>query len=55
MPTTADYIRILPEIVLSVWGMIVMFVEAILPAGRSRKGLGLFAALGVLVALVATD
>jgi hypothetical protein len=26
-PTVADYIRVLPEIVLSVWGMIVMFVE----------------------------
>jgi NADH-quinone oxidoreductase subunit N len=55
MPTAADYIRILPEIVLTVWGMIVMFVEAILPAGRSRKGLGIFAAFGVLVALAATD
>jgi NADH-quinone oxidoreductase subunit N len=55
MPTSADYIRILPEIVLTVWGMAVMFIEAILPAGRSRKGLGIFAALGVLVALVATD
>jgi len=55
MPTAADYIRILPEIVLTVWGMIVMFIEALLPAGRSRKGLGIFAALGVLVALAATD
>jgi NADH-quinone oxidoreductase subunit N len=55
MPTTADYIRILPEIVLTVWGMAVMFIEAILPAGRSRKGLGIFAAFGVLVALAATD
>jgi NADH-quinone oxidoreductase subunit N len=55
MPTAADYIRILPEIVLSVWGILVMFIEALLPAGRSRKGLGLFAAFGVLVALAATD
>jgi NADH-quinone oxidoreductase subunit N len=54
MPTAADYIRILPEIVLSVWGMIVMFIEALLPAGRSRKGLGIFAALGALAALAAT-
>ncbi len=55
MPTAADYIRILPEIVLTVWGVLVMFIEAMLPAGRSRKGLGIFAALGVLVALAATD
>jgi NADH-quinone oxidoreductase subunit N len=54
MPTAADYIRILPEIVLSVWGMIVMFVEPILPEGRSRKGLGIFSAFGVLTAIAAT-
>jgi NADH-quinone oxidoreductase subunit N len=54
MPTATDYIRILPEIVLSVWGMIVMFVEPLLPAGRSRKGLGLFAAVGALAAIAAT-
>jgi NADH-quinone oxidoreductase subunit N len=53
-PTAADYVRILPEIVLSVWGMIVMFVEPILPAGRSRKGLGIFSALGAVMAIAAT-
>jgi NADH-quinone oxidoreductase subunit N len=53
-PTAADYVRILPEIVLSVWGMIVMFVEPILPAGRSRKGLGVFSVFGVLAAIAAT-
>jgi len=54
MPTVADYIRILPEIVLSVWGIIVMFVEPILPEGRSRKGLGIFSAFGALAAIAAT-
>jgi NADH-quinone oxidoreductase subunit N len=54
MPTAADYIRILPEIVLSVWGMIVMFTEPFLPEGRSRKGLGVFAAVGVVIAIAAT-
>ncbi len=53
-PSAADYVRILPEIVLSVWGMIVMFVEPLLPAGRSRKGLGVFAAFGALAAIAAT-
>ncbi len=53
-PTAADYIRILPEIVLTVWGMIVMFVEACIPPGRSRKPLGIFAAVGVLAAIAAT-
>ncbi len=54
MPTATDYIRILPEIVLSVWGMIIMFVEPLLPEGRSRKGLGIFAAFGALAAIAAT-
>jgi len=53
-PSTADYVRILPEIVLSVWGMIVMFIEPLLPEGRSRKGLGVFAAFGALAAIAAT-
>jgi NADH-quinone oxidoreductase subunit N len=54
MPTATDYIRILPEIVLSVWGIIVMFVEPLLPPGRSRKGLGVFAAFGAMAAIAAT-
>jgi NADH-quinone oxidoreductase subunit N len=53
-PTAADYVRVLPEIVLSVWGMIVMFIEPLLPEGRSRKGLGIFAAFGALAAIAAT-
>ena len=53
-PSSADYIRVLPEIVLSIWGMIIMFVEPMLPEGRSRKGLGIFGAFGVLVAIAAT-
>ncbi len=55
IPTTADYVRILPELVLSIFGVLVMFIESLLPAGGSRKGLGLFSAAGVLVALAATD
>lgn len=54
MPTAADYVRILPEIVLSVWGLIVMFIEPLLPAGHSRKGLGVFSAFGALAAIAAT-
>jgi len=53
-PSSADYVRILPEIVLTVWGMIVMFIEPILAPRTSRKGLGVFAALGAVAALAAT-
>ncbi|PSH04402.1 MAG: NADH-quinone oxidoreductase subunit N [Acidobacteria bacterium] len=54
MPTATDYIRILPEIVLSVWGMAIMFVESLLPEDRSRKDLGIFAAFGAVAAIAAT-
>jgi NADH-quinone oxidoreductase subunit N len=53
-PSASDYIRIFPEIVLALWGMVVMFIEPLLPAGRSRKPLGIFSAVGVLVAIAAT-
>lgn len=54
MPTANDYVRILPEIVLSVWGILVMFIEPMLPEHASRKGLGIFAALGAIAAIAAT-
>ena len=49
-----DYIRILPEIVLSVFGMIVMLADPLLPEYDSRKSMGFVAALGCLCALCAT-
>ena len=39
MPTSAEYIRILPEIILTLVGVLIMFLEAILngpPEGRLR-------------------
>lgn len=49
-----SYVRILPEIVLSVWGMVVMLVDPLLPERNSRKTLGVFAFVGTLVALAAS-
>ena len=46
-----SYVRILPELVLSVWGMVVMVVEPLLPARGSHKSLGIFAFIGTLVAM----
>ena len=51
--TTADYIRILPELVLTAFGIVVMMVEPLLKPGSSRKGLGLLSLLGTLVAIAA--
>ena len=40
---TVDYIRILPELVLTAFGIIVMMADPLLKPGASRKGLGLVA------------
>lgn len=48
------YIRILPEIVLSVFGIIVMMLEPLLPQRDNRKSLGFIAAVGFIAAFAAT-
>jgi NADH-quinone oxidoreductase subunit N len=54
IPQLADYIRILPEIVLAVFGMIVMLLDPLVDEGRSQKTLGIIALIGSLAALAAT-
>jgi NADH-quinone oxidoreductase subunit N len=54
MPQAADYIRLLPEIVFAVFGMIVMLLDPLLDDRSSQKTLGLVALLGCLTALGAT-
>ena len=54
IPGTADYIRILPEIVLSVFGMIIMLLDPVLDEENSQKTLGGIALLGSLGAVLAT-
>jgi NADH-quinone oxidoreductase subunit N len=54
LPQSADYVRILPEIVLSVFGMIVMVLEPLLDEEKNQKVLGLIALLGTLAGLGAT-
>ncbi len=54
LPQSADYIRILPEIVLSVFGMIVMVLEPLLDEEKSQKVLGLIALAGAGAGLGAT-
>lgn len=49
-----SYVRILPELVLSVWGIVVMFAEPLLPERSSRKALGVFSFIGTLVAIAAS-
>ncbi|MGA8528411.1 MAG: NADH-quinone oxidoreductase subunit N [Acidobacteriaceae bacterium] len=47
-------LRILPEIVLTVAGILVMLVDATMARGTSRKSLGWLAVLGALAALAAS-
>lgn len=49
-----SYVRILPELILSIWGLVVMLVEPVLPERSSRKGLGVFALFGTIFALLAS-
>ena len=54
LPEGADYVRILPEIVLSIFGMIVMVLDPLLDEETGSKTLGLIALVGTLAGLAAT-
>src|SRR6266704_61590 len=49
--STADYIRILPELVLTAFGIVVMMVDPLLKPADSRKSLGIFSLVGTLAAI----
>jgi NADH-quinone oxidoreductase subunit N len=54
VPSGVDYIRILPELVLSIFGMIVMVVDPLLDPDSSHEPLGTIALTGALTALAST-
>src|ERR1700692_4820029 len=54
LPIGADYMRILPELVLSLFGMLVMVVDPLLDPDSSHESLGAIALTGALAALAAT-
>src|SRR6476646_1226513 len=51
MTQVPDIYRILPEVVLTLTGVVVMLTDASLPAGWSRRYLGWVAAIGTTLAL----
>ena len=53
-PQFADYMRILPELVLSLFGMLVMVVDPLLDEESSHQALGTIALIGTLAALAST-
>ena len=54
IPQAADYVRILPEIVLAIFGMIVMVLDPFINERHNQRTLGIIALVGSLSALVAT-
>ena len=54
IPQAVDYVRILPEIVLAIFGMLVMVLDPLMDERRSQRTLGTIALVGSLAALAAT-
>jgi NADH-quinone oxidoreductase subunit N len=54
IPQATDYVRILPELVLSIFGMVVMILDPLVDEEKSQKTLGLIAFIGTLAALGST-
>jgi NADH-quinone oxidoreductase subunit N len=54
LPESVDYVRILPEIVLSIFGMLIMLLDPVMDERRSQRTLGLIALVGTIAALAAT-
>jgi NADH-quinone oxidoreductase subunit N len=49
-----DIDRILPELLLTVTGVLTMLIEPVMPAGMSRKPVGFLSLAGVIAALLAS-
>src|SRR3984957_5276764 len=54
LPQTADYMSILPELVLTVFGMLIMVVDPLLDPENSHESLGAIALVGTVAALAST-
>jgi NADH-quinone oxidoreductase subunit N len=54
LPQIADYMRILPELVLSIFGIVVMVVDPLLDPEKSHRPLGAIALFGALASLAST-
>jgi NADH-quinone oxidoreductase subunit N len=54
IPQGIDYIRILPELVLSAFGILVMVLDPLVDEEKSQKTLGLIAFVGAVAGLLST-
>jgi NADH-quinone oxidoreductase subunit N len=53
-PQAVEYIRILPEIVLTIFGIIIMMLDPLMDERRSQRTLGAVGLVGALAAIAAT-
>ena len=51
LTTVPDILRILPEVILTITGILIMLLDAALTPVASRRGLGWLGAFGVMAAL----
>ncbi len=54
IPQGVDYIRILPELILSAFGIVIMLLDPLVDEERSQKTLGLIALAGTIAGLLST-
>jgi NADH-quinone oxidoreductase subunit N len=54
IPVATDYLRILPEIVLSIFGMVIMVLDPLMEEEKSQKILGGIGLAGTLAGLLST-
>jgi len=54
IPQGADYVRILPELVLSAFGILIMLLDPLVDEEKSQRTLGLIGFAGTLAGLVST-
>jgi NADH-quinone oxidoreductase subunit N len=54
IPPGSDYIRVLPELVLSAFGIAVMLIDPLVDEEKSQKTIGLIALVGSLAGLVSS-
>src|SRR5208337_3114148 len=54
IPQDVDYVRILPELVLSLFGIVIMLLDPFVDEEKSQKTLGLIGFAGTIAGLVST-
>jgi NADH-quinone oxidoreductase subunit N len=54
IPQGEEYVRILPELMLSIFGIVIMLLDPLLDEGKSQKILGQIALVGTVAGLAAT-